>query len=93
MYNRTLTLALLCLCALQTTAFSQDKLNIKFGKITAADFDLSKQKLIRGQAQLSLPILGIPIMKETVVAGLELFSKDKHELKSLIKTDLMQQMF
>ncbi len=40
----TLALSVALLCLSQNYLFAQDKLNIKFGKITATDFDLSKSK-------------------------------------------------
>ncbi|MBW7891333.1 MAG: hypothetical protein H3C48_09995, partial [Chitinophagaceae bacterium] len=43
MKSKTLIPIITLLCVWQSALFAQEKLNIKFGKITAADFNLSNQ--------------------------------------------------
>ena len=42
MKNKTLLLAIAVFSLSQNYLFAQEKLNIKYGKITSSDFDLSK---------------------------------------------------
>lgn len=58
MKNKTLTLAVALLCLSQNYLFAQDKLNIKFGKITTADFDLSKSKPDTGAGAVVIADIG-----------------------------------
>ncbi|HLK30647.1 MAG TPA: DUF3858 domain-containing protein [Puia sp.] len=55
---KTFAFALLCLFAFHTSTFSQDKLNIKFGKISPADFDLSKNQFDSGAAAVVIADMG-----------------------------------
>jgi len=50
--------AIACIFFLQNSISAQDKLNIKFGKITPADFDLSKQKYDSGAAAVVIADIG-----------------------------------
>ncbi|SRR5579871_142659 len=49
---------LACILLLQSYLSAQEKLNIKFGKITAADFDLSKNKIDSGAAAVIIADIG-----------------------------------
>ena len=50
--------ATLTLLLLQNYLSAQDKLNIKFGKISPADFDISKQKYDSGAAAVIIADIG-----------------------------------
>src|ERR1022692_453888 len=50
--------AIACILFFHSPLSAQDKLNIKFGKITAADFDLSKQKYDSGAAAVVISDIG-----------------------------------
>jgi hypothetical protein len=58
MKNKTLALSVALLCLSQNYLFAQDKLNIKFGKITAADFDLSKSNPDTGAGAVVIADIG-----------------------------------
>lgn len=58
MNTKTLSVAMLLLCIAVSPSFSQDKINIKFGKVTAADFDLSKQKFDSGASAVVIADIG-----------------------------------
>jgi hypothetical protein len=47
-----------CMLLFHPPLFAQDKLNIKFGKITAADFDISAQKYDSGAAAVVIADIG-----------------------------------
>ncbi|HXB44186.1 MAG TPA: DUF3857 domain-containing protein [Puia sp.] len=50
--------AIACVFLFLSHIFAQDKLNIKFGKITAADFDISMQKYDSGAAAVVIADIG-----------------------------------
>ncbi len=53
-----LLLLVVLVCCTQNYLFAQDKLNIKFGKITPADFDLSKHSFDTGAAAVVIADIG-----------------------------------
>lgn len=58
MKSKHFILLLTSLCLTQNYLIAQDKLNIKFGKITPADFDLSKNKFDTGAAAVVIADIG-----------------------------------
>jgi len=48
------------LCFCQNYLFAQDKLNIKYGKIAAADFDLSKHNFDTSVSAVVIAHIGSP---------------------------------
>lgn len=58
MKNKHLILLVVLFCCTQNYLFAQDKVNIKFGKITPADFDLSKNKFDTGASAVVIADIG-----------------------------------
>jgi hypothetical protein len=85
MKPRTLILAAVLMMTSQNYLFSQDKLNIKFGKISAADFDLSKYQIDSGANAVVIADIGSSYFEGNSKGWFSLVHKKQTRVKILNK--------
>jgi hypothetical protein len=88
MRRMRLTLAIGIFLSALNLSFAQEKLNIKYGKVTAADFDLSKQKYDTGVHAVVLADIGMSTFEGNTKSWFTLVFKRHTRIKILNKNAL-----
>jgi hypothetical protein len=83
---RRLLIAILCVCLLQNYLCAQDKSNIKFGKISQEDFDLSKNKFDSGASAVILADIGNTSFEGNIKGDFTLIFKRLKRVKIISKS-------
>ncbi|MBX3253435.1 MAG: DUF3857 domain-containing protein [Chitinophagaceae bacterium] len=78
-------LILILLCMVQSSLIAQDKLNLKYGKITPADFDLSKYKFDTSVNAVVIADVGESDFEGNTKSGISLSFKKHARIKILNK--------
>lgn len=85
MKSISLALAITLLCLTQNYLIAQDKLNFKYGKITPADFDLSKNKFDTSVSAVVIADVGSSAFEGNVKGSFSLSFKKQIRIKILNK--------
>ncbi|HRN55287.1 MAG TPA: DUF3857 domain-containing protein [Agriterribacter sp.] len=88
MKNKTFLLAIAVFSLSQNYLFAQDKLNIKFGKITIADFDLSKSVFDTSVSAVVIADIGRSDFEGNNKGGFSLSFKNHTRIKILNKNGM-----